>query len=361
MKNTLISVIVPVYKVEPYLRECVDSILNQTFKDFELILVDDGSPDNCPQICDEYAKIDNRIVVIHKENGGLSSARNAGLDYVFANSNSKYISFVDSDDSVPSNLFETCLRLLTKFKGTESVKFSYSYSTTSSNKRSPSINCRYLLNENNVIDFLNHKLLTYDLCWEAWSWLFNADIIRKNKLKFFDNAVIFAEDILFSSEYSLCSTNIISTTCQLYNYVKREDSITGKNCDSKINEMNNLSYQLSLFIVNKNIKCDYYLIHQKIISNRLYTLPALINFKNSFVWKKIVNNIERKVFFKQNNREYFLTKIKNFKSKFDYEYVVYDYISTFNYFKLLLKITLFSIRNIVIKFMVMLKKCFKIR
>lgn len=97
---SLISVIVPVYKVEPYLHQCVDSILNQTFKDFELILVDDGSPDNCPAICDEYAKKDSRVIVIHKENGGLSSARNAGLDYVFANSNSEYISFVDSDDYV---------------------------------------------------------------------------------------------------------------------------------------------------------------------------------------------------------------------------------------------------------------------
>lgn len=75
-----ISIIVPVYKVEPYLRKCIDSILNQTFKNFELILVDDGSPDNCGKICDEYALKDNRIKVIHKENGGLSSARNAGLD-----------------------------------------------------------------------------------------------------------------------------------------------------------------------------------------------------------------------------------------------------------------------------------------
>lgn len=93
-----ISVIVPVYKVEPYLHQCVDSILNQTFKDFELILVDDGSPDSCPQICDDYAKKDSRVKVIHKENGGLSSARNAGLDWVFEHSNSEYISFVDSDD-----------------------------------------------------------------------------------------------------------------------------------------------------------------------------------------------------------------------------------------------------------------------
>ena len=95
-----ISVIVPVYKVEPYLRRCVDSILGQTFTDFELILVDDGSPDNCPAICDEYARKDTRVHVIHQENGGLSAARNAGIDWAFANSDSQWLTSVDSDEWV---------------------------------------------------------------------------------------------------------------------------------------------------------------------------------------------------------------------------------------------------------------------
>ena len=97
-----ISVIVPVYKVEPYLRRCVDSILAQTFSDFELILVDDGSPDGCPAICDEYAKMDDRVRVIHKANGGLSDARNAGLDVAVG----EFISFVDSDDYVSNEYLQ---------------------------------------------------------------------------------------------------------------------------------------------------------------------------------------------------------------------------------------------------------------
>ena len=101
-----ISVIVPVYKVEPYLRRCVDSILAQTFPDIEVILVDDGSPDGCPAICDEYARLDKRVKVIHQKNGGLSAARNAGLDWVFANSDSQWISFVDSDDWVHPQFLE---------------------------------------------------------------------------------------------------------------------------------------------------------------------------------------------------------------------------------------------------------------
>ena len=78
--RTIISIIIPVYKVEKYLARCVDSVLSQTFSDFELILVDDGSPDKSPELCDEYAKKDSRVKVIHKKNGGLSSARNAGLE-----------------------------------------------------------------------------------------------------------------------------------------------------------------------------------------------------------------------------------------------------------------------------------------
>ena len=90
----LISVIVPVYKVEAYLDRCVQSIVDQTYTNLEIILVDDGSPDRCPQMCDEWAKRDNRIRVIHKENGGLSDARNAGMQAA----SGTYIAFVDSDD-----------------------------------------------------------------------------------------------------------------------------------------------------------------------------------------------------------------------------------------------------------------------
>ena len=103
-----ISVIVPVYKVEKYLERCVDSIINQTYKNLEIILVDDGSPDNCGAMCDEFAKKDERIKVIHKENGGLSSARNAGLDIATGD----YIAFVDSDDRITSDAYENLVSAL---------------------------------------------------------------------------------------------------------------------------------------------------------------------------------------------------------------------------------------------------------
>ena len=101
--NELVSIVVPVYRVEEYLDECINSIINQTYNYIEIILVDDGSPDKCPEICDNYAKNDKRIKVIHKENGGLSDARNFGIPHATG----EYIAFLDSDDYVEPNTYKT--------------------------------------------------------------------------------------------------------------------------------------------------------------------------------------------------------------------------------------------------------------
>lgn len=112
MDNPKISVIVPVYKVEPYLQKCLDSIVNQTYRDLEIILVDDGSPDHCGQICDEYAARDQRIRVLHQKNQGLSAARNAGIEQ----SSGGHIGFIDSDDWIEPDFFECLFRCLIRTK-----------------------------------------------------------------------------------------------------------------------------------------------------------------------------------------------------------------------------------------------------
>ncbi len=117
MNSKLISIIVPIYNVEEYLGKCLDSIINQTYENLEIILVDDGSPDSCPAICDEYAAKDSRIKVIHKENGGVSSARNAGLDAATG----EYIGWVDPDDIAEKNMFEVLLKALNENKSDISV------------------------------------------------------------------------------------------------------------------------------------------------------------------------------------------------------------------------------------------------
>ena len=98
----LISIVLPIYNVENYIEKCMESVLNQTYKNIEIILVDGGSPDNCPIICDQYVKEDNRVKVVHKENGGLSDARNAGIKVA----NGDYITFIDSDDYVDKDYVE---------------------------------------------------------------------------------------------------------------------------------------------------------------------------------------------------------------------------------------------------------------
>ena len=108
----LISIVVPVYKVEKYIRNCIESIINQTYKNLEIILVDDGSTDECPKILDEYSKKDSRIKVIHKENGGLSSARNEGIKLATG----KYIGFIDGDDTVNVEMYEMLSNVLEKYK-----------------------------------------------------------------------------------------------------------------------------------------------------------------------------------------------------------------------------------------------------
>lgn len=122
-----ITIIVPVYNVEAYLKRCVDSILEQTYKDFEILLVDDGSPDNCGKKCDEYAEKDNRIFVIHQKNGGLSAARNTGLNWFYEQNRSEYITFLDSDDWIHPRYLE--ILIIGIKKGYKISACSYTHAT----------------------------------------------------------------------------------------------------------------------------------------------------------------------------------------------------------------------------------------
>lgn len=120
--EAVISVIIPIYNVEKYIRRCIESVINQTYQDIEIILVDDESPDGCPAICDEYADQDERIKVIHKKNGGLSDARNAGIDI----STGKYLMFIDGDDFIDKEMVEKMYHTIIK-DGTDMVLCNYEY------------------------------------------------------------------------------------------------------------------------------------------------------------------------------------------------------------------------------------------
>jgi len=187
-----ISIIVPVYNVENYIHRCVDSILSQTFRDFELILIDDGSPDGCGAICDEYAAKDCRVRVIHKENGGLSSARNAGMEIA----RGKYFLFCDSDDYVVPDWCEQFLKNVTPeennyiFGGICTV-----YVTESGEKMVPPNVPEPLCWE--VADYLS--LQSRGILGFACNVLYYADILRKYNLRFSEDIIV--EDLPFNLAY----------------------------------------------------------------------------------------------------------------------------------------------------------------
>lgn len=206
-----ISVIVPVYKVEPYLRRCVDSILDQTFTDFELILVDDGSPDNCPAICDEYAEQDDRVKVVHKENGGLSSARNAGM----AVANGKYYLFCDSDDYVSPYWCETLHIAATEHR--DSFIFG-------GINRVDEVNPHVVINTVNLEKKEYEKAAFIDMhicaaAGYAWNVLFDAAIIHKFSICFRLDVII--EDLPFCMEYLKYVTSLLYCGHAGYYYVQR--------------------------------------------------------------------------------------------------------------------------------------------
>ena len=220
----LVSVIVPIYGVEAYLPQCVDSVLSQTYSAFELILVDDESPDRSPEICDAYAAKDSRIRVIHKRNGGLSDARNAGLDVATG----KYIYFLDGDDYVHPSLLETLVPLMEA--GNDMVAFRH-WNAYSDGRLEPGREidvCGYHLDTpEERKNFIHTQLLPCKLGWEAWSRIFLREKIERYGLRYADNRVIFSEDLYFSLCYCAHAEKIQTINDCLYYYRLRQDSIMG--------------------------------------------------------------------------------------------------------------------------------------
>ena len=212
----MISVIVPVYNVEKYLDNCVESIVNQTYKDLEIILVDDGSPDNCPAMCDEWAKKDDRIKVIHKENGGLSSARNAGLEAA----NGEYIAFVDSDDSIDLATYSTMLGFFEQDENVDIVICGYQRV----NKKEEIVVC-----DNNckqIVRFDQRELyqeIFGRLNNAVWNKIYKKRIISDMK---FPNGIVHGEDLIFNLKLLKRCKVGIKCDSPFYHYYSREDSIT---------------------------------------------------------------------------------------------------------------------------------------
>lgn len=207
--DRLISVIVPIYNVEQYLRQCLDSIVSQTYSNLEIILVDDGSPDGCPKICDDYASKDNRIKVVHKENGGLSSARNAGLDVATGD----YIAFVDSDDYLDVTIYQSLMEIINDYGVDVAVCDCFEMEgekTKTYSKKTQKVS----INETPNIIFM-HLLEPFPvLRFEVWNKLFKKSVIGDVRFKL---GQIY-EDLYFDRNIFLKSQKVAHIDKPLYYY-----------------------------------------------------------------------------------------------------------------------------------------------
>ena len=259
MEEDLISIVIPVYKVEKYLEKCIESVLKQTYTNLQIILVDDGSTDNCGKICDEYAKKDSRIEVIHKANGGLSDARNVGI----SKAKGRYIGFVDSDDYIKENMYEILLNLIKKYDA--DVSICNLYDVIDGNE--------YIRNKENGIreysrlDILKEVLLDKNIQSYAWNKLYKKELFDEVKYpigkKYEDIGTTF---YIFEK----CNKIVVTSEPEYY-YLKRSDSLVNNVTESTVFDYMELILQRYLYI-NDNIKelkqyNDYYLVRTLLTAN----------------------------------------------------------------------------------------------
>lgn len=279
----LVSVIIPIYNVEMYLERCIDTVINQTYSNLEIILVDDGSPDNCPQICERYKLTDDRIKVIHKANGGLSDARNAGIEQATG----KYIIFIDSDDYVEKEMIE---KLYLSIVSNEADVAIAGYEPTSG--------IVYEQCDGSVYADTSEKVLFQLL--SRYGWNACGKLVKKESLGSlrFKKGILY-EDYEFIPRLFLNSQKAVLINENLYHYFIRQDSIMGQS-KSRISD----DY---ITIANGNIE----LFHKKIADN--FMKDQFISWVYIRYYRATIRYYRKP--YRENNREFVCHSKKFLKSK----------------------------------------------
>jgi len=281
MGNDLISIIIPVYKVEEYLEKCIESVLKQTYTNLQIILVDDGSPDNCGKICDEYAKKDSRIEVIHKVNGGLSDARNVGI----AKAKGKYIGFVDSDDYIKEDMYEILINLIKEYDADVSICNLYDVIDGKEYIRN---------NENGIqeysrLEILKEVLLDKNIQSYAWNKLYKKELFDEIKYpigkKYEDIGTTFYV-------FEKCNKIVVTSKPEYY-YLKRSDSLVNNVTESTVLDYTDIIIQRYLY-TQKNIEKlrkynNYYLAKTLITAHNDIELLGSISEKMQEKYKELYN------------------------------------------------------------------------
>ena len=301
----MITIVVPVYKVEEYLDRCVKSILNQTHKDWQLLLVDDGSPDNCPKLCEKYAEEDNRIFVIHQKNGGLSAARNTGLNWFYEQNNSDYITFLDSDDWLHPCYLEILLNGIVK----NNVKISVcNYERVT--KQIP----------HKTFNDVNYELTTPEDFLVNHSWQYNyAPFKLFHKSVFVD--VRFPLGKYFEDTFTTykvlhkCKT-IAYTSEGLYYYFLNDSGITRAPWTTKELVIFDAMQEQMQFYKEKNLKRAYEKEFQLFVHHHAYQIVRIKENKEDFKKNKVILKDIKKTL-----RKY----LKENKDKFNVHNMTYSY------------------------------------
>lgn len=300
MCEEIISVIVPVYNVEMYLERCLKSIINQTYKSLQIILIDDGSTDRSGKICDKYAKVDSRIFVIHQKNSGVSSARNKALKLV----KGKYISFIDADDMLLNNMYEIMINDIQENNANISV-----CGVENISEKNKTINFSKL-KENKICnkDEFLEDMITEKVTSSLWNKLFKTSNTRNI---FFNENRRVGEDLEWIINFLNKNNNIkiIYNKEILYRYLIRQNSATKKLNDKQANDILEVNYSILKLYENKNSKIES-LILKRILDRELLFLK-LYNLSNDF--KRFI--IEDK---KEREKLFYKSKGISLKSKLKY-------------------------------------------
>lgn len=306
------SIIIPVYNIEKYINQCVDSVINQGFTDIEIILVDDGSTDGCSRICDDYAQLDSRIKVIHKINGGLSDARNAGI----SEASGKYVWFVDGDDWIAENALQILYKSIQSIEY-EIVGFTFTKFDHEQREYSNPYSSQ-VISMTNGKDFMLKSNLFFP---SAWTYIYKNTFLKDNKLTF-KVGQLHEDDYFNLSCFDKINT-IIKLPDSLYFYRIRAGSITSsievKNIESRINSYINL---IDLTHSLKNLDSEFLNECTQIYQNELYNMCNLFftsNLKIKDKFKKIksikdhtsLTNISSANLNLKSKLEYLLKKVYN--------------------------------------------------
>lgn len=287
-----ISVVVPIYNVEKYLIDCVESIINQTYLDLEIILVDDGSPDNCGKICDELAKKDHRIKVIHKANGGLSDARNAGIDVATG----EFIMFIDSDDLMELNACEKLVTEITN-RNAQMVIGNYIYVNDDGTPWSKEVFSKEKY-KNFKLSIKDYRDSFFVMNSAVWNKIYRLDFIKENNMKFIVG--IPGEDAPFTTLYFIKSKDVYYIDDIVYKYRQRGDTTSiSNNCDLKYFKGISIAYKHIYNNFNDNNELGFYrFFYAKSMTYMLYKFIDSIKMSDD---EKIEALSEMRWFYKLSN------------------------------------------------------------